>query len=121
MELREGNVFSLSVHWGGGPHVTITHGALDLTVQASLAQALSRHGTWGPQPEPPPDIRTLSWSDLQPRPLQTWDIGPPTLVPLLVPSGGYYHQLIHLTSLSLSQLILGGSWSNSVDCIQDFV
>ena len=46
---------SVIVFWleggGGGPHVTITHDALDLTVQPSP----SRHGTWGPlSPRPTP-------------------------------------------------------------------
>ena len=57
-ELREGNVFvhvypsvSLSVHRGGGPCMTITHDALDLTVQ-------------GPYPCPPPKKRNQAWDPL---------------------------------------------------------
>ena len=47
-KLWEGNVFThvyLSVH--RGPHVTITHGALDLTVQDPHP---SGHQTWTPPP-----------------------------------------------------------------------
>ena len=49
--LREGNVFTgvcVSVCPHGGPRVTITHDALDLTVQALSC----RHGTPHPYPLP---------------------------------------------------------------------
>ena len=45
---REGNIFTgvyLSVHKGGGPHVTITHDTLDLTVQPLPPPPDIRHGT----------------------------------------------------------------------------
>ena len=61
-----------SINGGGGPHVTITHDALEFTVQVPLAG-----------------------------PLQTWDIGTPWSCPypLLVTFGGHHWRPIQTCSL----------------------
>ena len=50
-KLREGNVFNRKGRWGGGPHVTITHDTLDLTVLCSFPWPSPRPRSW-----PPPDM-----------------------------------------------------------------
>ena len=70
-----------------GPHVTITHDALDLTVKA-LPQ------TWDmgtPQPQPP----------------QTWDMGIPHSAPMLVTSGGHHWRPVETCSSDLIVQLLG--------------
>ena len=57
-----------SVHGGGGGHVTITHNALDLTVQGCTAMPPG-HQTWKPQPQPWPSLLVTSgghhWTPVQ--------------------------------------------------------
>ena len=69
--------------------MTITHDALDLTVQPfpkAWLHSPSRHGTWG-----------------SPEPFQTWNVGTPlVLPPLLVTSGGYHCRPVQICSLDLT-------------------
>ena len=85
LKLREGNVFSVSVHHSvreeGVPMVTITHEALNLTVQGPLLQ----HETWTPGLSP---FHLLVTSDSNYwRPGQTCSLENPPTLPVLT-SGG---------------------------------
>ena len=77
---------SVLVGGQGGPHVTITHDALDFTVQPSQ----SRHGTWGtPQPKTRPLLVTSHghhWRPVQTCPLDLIVHRDP--LPMVLTTGG---------------------------------
>ena len=62
----------------GGPHVTITHDALDLTVQGSTIQA------------PPPPARHQTWKPMVPGRFPQSDLGPSWPCPLLLTFSGQH-------------------------------
>ena len=91
-KLREGNVFTGVCHYvqlGGGPHMTITHDVLNLTLQTPTDQALPLQ-TWGPSI---PGLGTPSRHE-------TW--GPHPLVSNIVTSGGHHWIPVHTCSFDLT-------------------
>ena len=60
---------SVCLFTGGGPHMTITHDTLDLTVQSTMASALAPLQTWETPAmalAPTPDMGTPPCSPGQP-------------------------------------------------------
>ena len=93
-KLLEGNVFShvcLSFCSHRGPHVTITHDALDLSVQSPLGLPPSPGHGDPPKFQPP-----------KPAPPNMGHGDPLTPAPLIVTSGGHHWRPVQTYSLDLT-------------------